>query len=180
MKRDNSERLENLSRWMDGELNTHETEMLESRIDLDAFLKNNRDVWMEIRSNLRMDAGELPKPAMVAADWAELESMLPTRRSWKNSRSMDHKLIHFPWVWVGGFAAMAATVAISIGVWVHDTKPAPDLGNAFADLDSEMSVSFVETDIPGASSMVYVDESSGWTIVWVTDPQQSILSSSAS
>ena len=34
---------------------------------------------------------------------------------------------------------------------------------------SESVVEFVDTDIPDASPVVYTDEQSGWTVVWVTE-----------
>jgi hypothetical protein len=166
---------------MDGELDSRGAEMLDPHVDSDDLLKETRDAWAEIGSALRMDAGPLPDASAVEADWLALEALLPPRQQLKSlPASADEKIVRFPWFWVGGFAAMAAAVALSLGVWMHDAgKPAvgPD---AFAGFDSDPSISFVETDIPGASSMMYVDESSGWTIVWVTDPLQSNLSTSAS
>ncbi len=181
MKRNDSEWLADLSRWMDGELDSRGAELLESRIDSDGLLMETRDAWAGIGSDLRLDAGPLLDAASVEAEWSALEVKLPPRQHLKlRPDSADEKVVRFPWVWMGGVAAMAAAVALSLGVWIHDAgKPSTGV-DAFAEFDSDSSISFVETDIPGASSMVYVDESSGWTIVWVTDPHQASVSTSAS
>jgi len=181
MKRNDSEQLADLSRWMDGELDSRGAERLDPHVDSDDLLKETRDAWAEIGSALRMDAGPLPDASTVEADWLALEALLPPRQQLKSlPASADVKIVRFPWVCVGGFAAMAAAVTLSLSVWMHDAGNSTAGQDAFAGFDSDPSISFVETDIPGASSMMYVDESSGWTIVWVTDPLQSDLSSSAS
>lgn len=181
MKTEDSKWLEDLSRWMDGELDTHDADAFESTIDSDDVRSDTRAAWLEIRSELRAGAGDPMDSASVASEWSALESILPSRhREAGKPADENNKVIRLPWLWVGGLAAMAAAVALSLGVWIQDAGTEQVGGEVLAGYESDASISFVETDIPGASSMMYVDESSGWTIVWVTDPDPQSLSSSAS
>lgn len=182
MNTNDSKWLEDLSRWMDGELDTHDTEAFENGMESNATRIKTREVWEQIRAELRAGTCDRIDSTTVAADWTALESRLPPRQSEGKDHpaAADKNIIRFPWFWIGGFAAMAAAVALSIGVWIQDAGNNTAGDEAFAYSDSDASISFVETGIPGASSMMYVDEPSGWTIVWVTDPHQAGPSTSAS
>ncbi|MCG8525330.1 MAG: zf-HC2 domain-containing protein [Opitutales bacterium] len=67
--------------------------------------------------------------------------------------------------WLLGTAGVAAAAAFTVfGVlnWV----PSKSAKNVYTP-----AASFVETDIRGASSMIFEDENTGWTIVWVDAPE---------
>ena len=116
-----------------------------------------------------------------AIDWAE--GLELTRSAARQSPSMlDHsvaiysiqalidskdtknkgKIVRFP-AFTRPLAAAAAIAIIGGFAWIGLT---PD--KASGTLDPAI-VEFVATDIPDASTFVYTDEESGWTVVWVEE-----------
>jgi hypothetical protein len=63
-----------------------------------------------------------------------------------------------PLPWAG---AAATVVLVTIGYFL--------LLSPEAKIPIGGSVEYVETDLPGASTVVYVDVESGWNIVWVVE-----------
>lgn len=62
------------------------------------------------------------------------------------------------WAGVGGGLAAALTLAL-----LPPSGPLPESPSA-------MAVEYVESGIPGASPVVYVDEESGATVIWLLEP----------
>jgi hypothetical protein len=62
-------------------------------------------------------------------------------------------------------AALAAVVSAGFFAWYSLSTKAPSLEH----LQYSNEIEIVETTIENASSVIYVDEPSGWTVVWVTE-----------
>lgn len=143
-----------MSRLLDGELSPSDAGSLH------AYLQANPAAadWMENLDTLRsFREGQAAAPERDAA-LARISEQV--RREVEASRSAG-KLARFP----AFFAplASAAAVAIVAGlVWIgFQTESAPSRPPEPA------VVEFVATDIPDASTFIYSDEESGWTVVWV-------------
>ncbi|MDQ8185646.1 hypothetical protein [Pelagicoccus sp. SDUM812002] len=146
-----------MSQLLDGELDASDAEAL------DRYLKTHPDEqnWME---NL-----DLLRDAQVSSasrlDHSESISSIQDAISFKN-RGIAKKrssLLTFPAL-IRSMAAAAAIAIVGTLSWIglH-----PD---AHAHFEPNV-VEFVATDLPGASTYIYPDEETGWTVVWVdSDP----------
>lgn len=144
-----------MSQLIDGELSPDDAAALES------YLRANPDAadWMEnldtLRKLQRSDALAPEREAALAQISAGVRGEAATRPKAK-------KLLRFR----SYLAPLAAAAALAMAG-----------GLAWVDLRKENSVSprhpepaiveFVTTDIPDASTFIYSDEESGWTVVWV-------------
>jgi hypothetical protein len=95
--------------------------------------------------------------------WGKIQTAISEDTGGKGASS---KLILFPPLFrVLGIAAAIALVA-SI-VWKN--LPSTQLKVTERYAASQSVVEFVDTDIPDVSPVVYTDEISGWTVVWVAE-----------
>lgn len=102
----------------------------------------------------------LPNPAVDAEQaWQQLQPQLSrqphapaTRRSWSLPRA-------FP-VFAGSLAATAVALVLSFVFLSHTPQ-----SHLSAD-----AVQLLETDIVGGIPIVFLDQPSGWTVVWVAQP----------
>ncbi len=141
-----------LSEWMD-----NPPEDMDKLLAQDPELAATYQAWKD-QEQLHIDSMvEEPTPFAIEAAWNDFE-----KRIAEPVEDDSRKVVAFPYRWVAGITAAAAALAISfIGVNYFNAPSEP----------LEMStVSFVSTDIEGATPMIYVDEPSGWTIVWVEEP----------
>ena len=75
-------------------------------------------------------------------------------------------LVFFPLLFKAAGIAAAITLVATL-LWLNLPKDEEQMIERYA--ASESVVEFVDTDIPDASPVVYTDEQSGWTVVWVTE-----------
>lgn len=143
-----------MSRLIDGELSPSDAGAL------DAYLQANPDAtdWMENLDTLRSLGGEPTAAPERNAALAQISEQV--HRETEGSRSAG-KLARFP----AFFAPLASAAAVALVgglVWIGlQTGPAP------SQHPEPAVVEFVTTDIPDASTFIYSDEESGWTVVWV-------------
>lgn len=146
-----------LSRDLDGDLPPAEQARLRAAEAADPSLAALRADWQRVGQALR----DLPVPGTPDPEvaWQDVRRALRLSRPAEVSRPL------FGWrlAWAG---AALALLLVVFGLLPRNAPPAaaPALA-AVAPRDVE--VEFVETDLPDASTMVYQDEESGWTIVWV-------------
>lgn len=144
-----------MSQLLDGELSATDAELL------DRYLKHNPDAqdWMENLDLLREIQSESPSRSDHSASILSIQEAIEgTHATPKKS-----KLLSFS----GFIRTMAAAAAIAIVGTVAWIGLNPD---AHAHYEPNI-VEFVATDLPGASTYIYPDEETGWTVVWVdSDP----------
>ena len=68
------------------------------------------------------------------------------------------------WVWVAGLTASAAAAALAIIFFNILSLPTQKQAAI-----EPTRIEYVATDIPNASTIVFVDEQTGWTVVWVVN-----------
>jgi len=83
----------------------------------------------------------------IAADHQTAEGIASPRRA---------TLLSFPRV----LSAAAAVVALGIAVW----WPLHHMGHSAPGV---YAVDFLETDLTDSTPVIYIDEPSGWTVVWI-------------
>ncbi len=146
-----------ISRDIDGELHTADQEILTQHLIQCPDCRQIRDHWMKASQLLKQTAQvKIPD---AEETWQEIRSQLNQPKIASQSN-----LLPFPSIirWV---SAAAAIIAISLGIRFLLQEP-PLETYAF-----QNEVEFVETDIPDSSPAVYVDDESGWTIVWIFESQ---------
>jgi anti-sigma factor RsiW len=148
-----------MSQLLDGELAAPDAALLER------YLEKHPDAqdWME---NLDL-ARETQHPNLISAGHtASITSIQDAiSKTDKAAAVADEKsvLLSFP-AFIRSMAAAAAVAIVGTVTWMglHSEAHAHYEPNV---------VEFVATDLPGASTYIFPDEETGWTVVWVdSDP----------
>jgi anti-sigma factor RsiW len=147
-----------LEAWFDGELTEEEATrikaQLESDPELQAHLKN-------LKAARQAMAG-IPEAAVdVDAAWSAVEERLD-----RPARIDSRKVVSFPRM----VATVAAILVLGMALWM----PMRNMGGSTEGLDGladESVVQMVETDLENATPIVYLDQPSGWTVVWVMEEE---------
>ena len=149
-----------LSRYIDEELNPEEASHLRRLIDADPELHALQRDWGRIGQWARERAHSLP----LDIDEAK-RSVLASIGEYPNPSQTDSSpATPSIWVWVAGLTAFAAAAALAIIFF--NTPSLPSQKQAAIE---PTRIEYVATDIPNASTIVFVDEQTGWTVVWVVD-----------
>lgn len=139
-----------MSQLIDGELSSSDADRLNSYLE-----QHPEEIdWMESLDALR-DPQELSRSTSVPI--ASIQQAIDEEESSSSAKN----LITFP-AFFKPLAAAAAIAIVGSVTWLGlrpTTSSAPHPEPAL--------VEFVTTDIPDASTFVYSDEESGWTVVWV-------------
>ncbi len=155
----NCREAENLiSAKIDGELDQDSMAPLDRHLEECSPCRMTLEQWSGLRKQLAdRDAEELPMPE-IDSEWQIVQSRLDTREQ-PRPRAV---FLSFPLPWISAVAAL-----IMVGIGLTFVRPNP--------LDREIvqhmaeNVEYVETDIVGATPVVFVDDESGWTVVWVVE-----------
>lgn len=92
--------------------------------------------------------------------WVAVAPQLEPRAE---ARTGSERLLRHPVLAVAAGLAAAVLIALGAALYRMPGPPAPD--PAFD------AVETAGTDIPGASTVVYIDEPTGLTVVWVIEPE---------
>ena len=152
-----------LSRYLDGNLAGADREGVESRLQTDSAFRALKTEYEAIGQQLN----EFREPAGVTleAAWASVRREIRLARDEDGSRSV-------PWhfgsrlQWAGG---MIAAVFLILGAWVLIPGPAQDAGIAKS---MPAEVEWVETAVPDAMTMVYQDDETGLTVIWIMEAEE--------
>lgn len=143
-----------LDRFYDGELDPAAQRRVEERLAADGQARREVEDLSEIGRALQSTTRELTERVPVE----------PSRLA-KAAMAAEGGAIPFPAMVRWGLAA-AAGAAILAGGWWY----AGDAGSA-APRARAAEVEYVETHLPGASSVVYRDEETDTTVIWVMAPE---------
>ena len=153
-----------ISQSLDGELDSPASQsLLQEHLESCPACRNRAQTWRNFGQFMRQDEISAPPPAEAA--WREIRREIQSGESPRAEEIPGKTATASPWFWRAP-AAMAALLALSLGLYfvLPSSKE-----NATAYADATV-VEFMETEIPGAGTLVYVDEDSGWTILWVVEP----------
>lgn len=147
-----------MSQLLDGELSPNEAGRLHD------YLEQHPEAmdWMEANQLIQDSVTTAPSVDGDSA-WQDIQSSLAPRES---SPREPKKLLRFPVLFqaLGYAAALALFGSIAWTSFMSSPKATTERYAA-----SESVVEFVDTEIPDASPIVYTDEASGWTVVWVAE-----------
>lgn len=154
----------NARKWisleLDGELSVRRSEKLYYHIRRCHSCRSTRDKWVGVGSLLRE---YVARPAQTPeAAWADVQRALRTSgQTARNTARIPAGV--FSWRWATAAAAALALCGV-LGLWWRARGPNVAVAHAPA-----AEVEWVETDLPGASTMVYEDGQSGWLVIWVVE-----------
>ena len=113
----------------------------------------------QISADIKNEAASVPVPD-ADETWQGIQSRLqPTGESETTSKRFA------PLIWITAPLAAAAAFAFAF-LPSHSTS---DFDSVAMSEASATQVDYVETDNPNATTMVYVDNQSGWLVVWTDD-----------
>jgi hypothetical protein len=155
--------LQALSAELDGELSPEELRTLEQALGDQKELRNQAANWAET-GRLLGDTTDIPVPPageMLGRLRAAIDAETPR----------PGRILAFPIPWAA--AAAAFFLLLGAGLWFRTGDDSrmnwPDL----AAWDESEPVMWVETHVPDSSAVVYEDEETGVTVIWmVTDTEE--------
>ncbi|MEX0330373.1 MAG: anti-sigma factor [Puniceicoccaceae bacterium] len=151
----NDETQQRLEAWFDGELSPQEHAEVENLIDRDDAARAYVDQLA--RSRELLHGAHVSKVDGDAA-WESVRERLE-----QADRQRSARILTFPQL----VAAAAAVMLVGMGVWF----PLRKMGQVDEAYALESTVEMVETELEGATPIVYIDEPSGWTVVWVVEAE---------
>ncbi len=144
-----------LSQKLDGELSLSRVEQLGRHLETCERCRSLDRVW----SGIAIEPAETAPSAEQM--WQDVQRDIRIAPSGRNKSAF---LAGWQPAW--SFAAVAVLmVAVLAGLLFNPFQNSSNLATAFPG----NNVEFLETGLPGASSVVYVDEDTGWTVIWVVE-----------
>lgn len=145
-----------VSAWFDGELGPDEKQAVESLLERDPEARAYADELRQTRAALQHAHTASSKPI---PEWDQFEKRLD------GARRRRVPAMTFP----RAILTTAAIMVLGIAVW-WPLRQAQVRESVTSTEGLVERVEFVETDLEGATPVVYLDEPSGWTVVWVVEP----------
>jgi anti-sigma factor RsiW len=139
--------------WFDGEATPGESRQVESLLKDDPQAKAYLEQLEASKKLLQGAHVSTSQPP----EWGEVK-----QRAGRLHDNPARKVVSFP----RAMAAAAAIVLIGMALWIPMRKAGMEAVPAVSLYES---VDFVETDLEGATPVVYLDQPSGWTVVWVVE-----------
>lgn len=148
-----------ISRAMDGELPERQRAELETWLAAHPEDRELAAVWRSVGDLTRSNAAAVPVPDEDLA-WQDI------RRAIRQEEHVGEPepARFFQWRLSWGIA-MVALVLVTVGAWgIRHTQPV-----GVQVVAGPAKIEWADTEVPGASTMVYQDEDTGLAVVWVID-----------
>jgi anti-sigma factor RsiW len=150
----NEQQTQRLQAWFDGEVSAAECAEIEALLEADPEARTFVGGLTRTREVL---GGSHATKGDVEAAWNRVEARITRMDEGSSSR-----VLKFPQL----IAVAAAVVVVGMMLWLP-FRFAGQGGEAGDGLES--TVMMVETDLENATPVVYIDQPSGWTVVWVME-----------
>ena len=155
-----------LSRFVDGEVSPDEARRVREALAGDPSLQKTLagfNTQLALHRDLPVEGTPTPE-----AMWQDVQ------RAIRNAEPEPVvRPLLFPWR-LGWAGAIVATALVAVGTYVAYRKPVEI--TVAAAVDTSTRVEFVEAGDADASTMVYEDAETGWTVIWVAsaEPRQGV------
>lgn len=148
-----------MSREFDDALDERRIERLNEHLAVCADCRDMREKWLKLRSAWRsQQPAEIPSAEAI---WADV------RRAIRSTKPADLREPSEWWVALGLPRVLTAIAVfgllLAVGLY-HVWRQQPAQAATMATV-----VEFVETELPNAAPMVYQDNETGWTVIWVVE-----------
>ena len=148
-----------LSRYLDGDLSPRETKTLESLLAESEELRALKADFESVGRVLREKT--IPQGPTPEAAWANVQRGLRLDRDVPGTAS-EQGFWGSRLAWA---SAIMTVLLVALGIWIG-TQGA---GVPAMAATEPAEVEWVETDLPGAMTMVYQDDDTGLTVIWVQE-----------
>jgi hypothetical protein len=145
-----------LEAWFDGEVSP------EDCAEIERLLQDNEAARAYVNDlNKAREALQGAHVSSIDGDaaWESFQERLDMADHRRSSRVLSYPQL---------LAAAAAVMLVGMGIWF----PLRKLGQIDEAYALESTVEMVETELEGAIPIVYIDEPSGWTVVWVVEAEE--------
>lgn len=137
-----------LSAWIDESLSSKQLEAVSAAVQSDPDLQTRADALRSVGAALREETVEMPVTAQ--------RMVQDVRRKIRLQEPPSPRRVP-AWGWAG---ATACVCLLLVAILIF---PAKDIGVSVVRTEIES----VDSDLSGASTMVYTDYDAGWTVVWL-------------
>lgn len=145
--------------YLDGELSAEEAQAVNTLLRNDTEASQYRAQIEAMRKALAASAPPIPD---LDQEWRSLEEKLKSNSDANEDKPEPVKAIVFP-IWASGLAAVLA-----VGLFFAAYMKSPTTSGPL-EVAQQEPIELIETTIENASPVIYVDETSGWTVVWVSE-----------
>ncbi len=160
-----------LSRGLDGELSDAEQKVLADALARDPQLQAMEREWRQYAVMMKEEEIPAPpKPEVVASDVLRAIRLMDSVAASEKANLPGWRLT---WVYAMGVLAILAAGVLGLRQQTGQKSRgtlAPALAGA-----KPVEVEFAETDLPGASPVVYEDSETGWAVVWVASDEDGTM-----
>ena len=156
-----------LSLYLDGELDARRSSRLQQWLARDTELQHLLDDWRRTGRLLQ----DRPVPTVDPDQaWHDVRRIVRSDVPEARGRFMSGASWAAPRVWLG---AAAAVLVMCGALWILAGHSGRTARLAAADpAQAPAEVEWAETSLPGASTMVYRDEETGLTIIWLVEADE--------
>lgn len=151
-----------ISRGLDHRLDHDERRTLNALLATDPEAARTDKVWTQIGDHLRLESRKIPSPDPHVA-WQDIRREI--RKQEGDGTSAETRGFTWRLTWAG---ALASVVVIGLLGWsaLRLTRSSP---SEFLVAENPIGnrVEWVETEIPGATTMIYTDTETELTVIWM-------------
>lgn len=151
-----------ISRGLDNELDGDERKKLNQQLASDPEFSRTDAAWRKVGDRLRNEARAMHVPDVQLA-WQDIQ---------RDIRQLEHAsgesvTAGIPWrlTWTGALATVAVIGLLGWSAWRLTLSPV--LNIAAIEEANGGRVEWVESELPGATTMIYTDAETDLTIIWM-------------
>lgn len=152
-----------LSRRLDGELSPGRDARLQAHLADCPACRELESAWRAL--GVSLNERKIPTGPAAEAAWLDVRRAIRAGEAGPQERAPDW-IFGSRWQWA--FATLTLLLVVGGGWWVANR---PDARARLA-RQPATEVEWVETDLPGATPMVYRDEETGCTVIWIVEAEE--------
>ncbi|MDP4611093.1 MAG: hypothetical protein NWT02_07900 [Opitutales bacterium] len=145
--------------YLDRELSAEDAQAVETLLRNDTEAAQYKTQIEATRVALAESAPPIPD---LDQEWQSIAEKLNSNSGAEDEGPASAKTIAFP-VWVSGLAAV-----LVVGLFFAASMNRPAASGPL-EVAQQEPIELIETTIENASPVIYIDEASGWTVVWVSE-----------
>jgi len=151
-----------ISRGLDNELNADERKKLSQKMAVDPEICRIDAAWRKVGDQLRYDSRAIKMPD---TQWAWQDIQRAIRQS--EHASGESVASGFPWrlTWAGAMATVAVIGLLGWSAWRLTLPSTREI--AATEHANGGRVEWVESELPGATTMIYTDTETDITVIWM-------------
>lgn len=152
-----------VSRGLDSDLSDKERDQLISLLGATPDAESARQAWERIGDEVREGASRTASPDPALA-WQDIRRAIQH----EEDQAFARPAVGWRPAWVMAAAAVLILGMLSVSMWRLATGRAPDAASlASGGNETYRRVEWVKAELPGATTMIYTDEETDITVIWM-------------